>query len=48
MELNALFETFAVNCSMLYGGQNTVAVQLKLNAKWAAEAGIYFHQLYQV
>ena len=39
MELNALFKTFAVNCSMLYGGLNTVAAQLKLNHKWATEAG---------
>ncbi|CAH1798283.1 unnamed protein product [Owenia fusiformis] len=29
LELNAKFRTFAVNASMLYGGHNTVAAQLK-------------------
>lgn len=40
--LNSLFETFAVNCSMLYGGLNTVAAQLKVNSKWATVAGRKF------
>ena len=39
LELNASFRTFAVNCSLLYGGHNTVAAQLKYNAKWAAQKG---------
>lgn len=31
---------FAVNCSLLYGGHNTVACQLKYNVKWAHNKGL--------
>ena len=39
LELNAKFRTFAVNSSLLYGGHNTVAAQLKFTAKHAANEG---------
>ena len=39
LELNAKFRTFAVNCSLLYGGHNTVAAQLKYGIKWATQQG---------
>ena len=33
LELNAKLRTFAVNCSLLYGGHNTVQAQLKTKSK---------------
>ena len=33
LELNAKLRTFAVNCSLLYGGHNTVQAQLKFKSK---------------
>ena len=33
LELNAKLRTFAVNCSLLYGGHNTVQAQLKAKSK---------------
>ena len=33
LELNERFRIFAVNCSLLYGGHNTVAAQLKYTYK---------------
>ncbi len=33
LELNAKLRTFAVNCSLLYGGHNTVQAQLKFKGK---------------
>ena len=33
LELNAKLRTFAVNCSLLYGGHNTVHAQLKFKSK---------------
>jgi inositol 1,4,5-triphosphate receptor type 1 len=39
LELNARFRTFAVNCSLLYGGHNTVGAQLRYYTKWAVSKG---------
>ena len=33
LELNARLRTFAVNCSLMYGGHNTVQAQLKYKSK---------------
>ena len=33
LELNTKLRTFAVNCSLLYGGHNTVQAQLKVKSK---------------
>lgn len=33
LDLNAKLRTFAVNCSLLYGGHNTVQAQLKFKSK---------------
>ena len=33
LELNGKLRTFAVNCSLLYGGHNTVQAQLKMKTK---------------
>lgn len=33
LDLNAKLRTFAVNCSLLYGGHNTVQAQLKYKSK---------------
>ena len=33
LELNEKLRTFAVNCSLLYGGHNTVQAQLKFKSK---------------
>jgi len=33
LELNAKLRMFAVNCSLLYGGHNTVQAQLKFKSK---------------
>jgi hypothetical protein len=33
LDLNAKLRTFAVNCSLLYGGHNTVSAQMKYRSK---------------
>ena len=33
LDLNEKLKTFAVNCSLLYGGHNTVQAQLKVKSK---------------
>jgi hypothetical protein len=40
LELNSKLRTFAVNCSLLYGGHNTVQAQLKVKSK-RGRCGVY-------
>ena len=39
IQLNAKFHTFIVNCSLLYGGQNTVGAQLGVGGRKSRKRG---------
>ena len=41
LRLNAQFRQFILNASLLYGGGNTVAAQLHINQRWAANKGLH-------
>jgi hypothetical protein len=39
LDVNSQFRRFVINTSILYGGYNTVAEQIKINARWARNKG---------